>query len=551
MAPETGKMFIGKHLSRDSELNRDRHILALDALSNLVNKFSKKFDFTQLLDTFLLILSGQLTSSNIFAIFYKADGQFDSTIIRGIGKYRNDNTVENLELTEEYLKFFNEHPGVLILDDCDFANNNSNLFYILNKLHVRVISPIVHNDKVYGIVCIGDKFTKKSFTSDDIQLLSTLINTITPLVASSHHFWSMAKLSAWYSDILNNVKQGVLTFDQNNHLKSVNATGFAILQSLNPKVENQLSLYQTSIAKIFPREIYQGWLEKFIRSRISGEYQKFKNMVAGKDDNIRIFNCVISKISDDSGSNKDYIITLDDVTNHKESEQRLFELEKFAEKGQMASSLSHELNNFLGMVLGGVELTQLALEREKTEKIPDLLDKLHSNILQMKRFVAGLMDYASLNTQRQRANINSIISDVLSFVSIQRKFKTIEISTDLHKDLPELDIDSDQIAQLLLNFLNNAADAISEVSGRKGTISIMTYSSPGKGVLQIEDNGSGMDDEVKEKLFRTHFTTKEGGHGYGLVTCQRIIQNHEAVVKVHSEKGKGTRFIIEFPLKSS
>lgn len=551
MSSDTGNIFIGKHLSHDSELNRDRHILALDALSNLVNKFSKKFDFTQLLDTFLLILSGQLTSSNIFAVFYKADGQFDTTIIRGIGKYRNNSFVEDLELTDEYVQFFNEHPGALLLDDCDFANNNTSLFYLLDKLHVRVVSPIVHNEKVYGIICVGDKFTKKSYTSDDIQLLSTLINTITPLVASSHHFWSMAKLSAWHSDVLNNVKQGVLTFDKNNHLKSINTTGFTIMQSLNPKVGNQLSLYGTSIAKVFPQEIYQGWLEKFIRSRMSGEYHKFKNMVAGKEDNIRIFNCVISRISDDTGGNKDYIITLDDVTNHKESEQRLFELQKFAEKGQMVSSLSHELNNFLGMVLGGVELTQLAVEKGKTEKIPDLLDKLHGNILQMKRFVAGLMDYASLNTRREKANLNSIISDVLSFVSVQRKFKTINVNADLSKDLPDLDIDSDQIAQLLLNFLNNGADAISEKPGHKGIIGIRTYIENDKALLLIEDNGIGVDDEVIEKLFRTHFTTKEEGHGYGLVTCQRIIQNHEAVVKVHSEKGKGARFIIEFPLKTS
>ena len=548
MMPETGKMFIGKNLSHDSELNRDRHVLALDALSNLVNKFSRKFDFNQLLDTILLTISGQLTSSNIFAVFYKADGQFDSTVIRGIGKYRNNDSVDSIELTDDYLKFFSEHTGTLLLDECDFANNTTNLFYILDKLSVRVISPIVHNDKVYGIVCVGDKFTKKPYTVDDIQLLSTLINTITPLVASSHHFWSMAKLSAWYSDILNNVKQGVLTFDKNNYLKSINATGFAILQSLNPRVENQLSLYHTSIARIFPHEIYQGWLEKFIRARMSGEYQKFKNMVAGRDDNIRIYNCVISKISDESGGDRDYIITLDDVTNHKESEQRLFELEKFAEKGQMASSLSHELNNFLGMVLGGVELTQLAAEKGNVEKMTNLLDKLHNNVLQMKRFVEGLMDYASLKTSREMASMNSIITDVLSFVSVQRKFKAINILTDLQKDLPPFDIDSDQIAQLLLNFLNNAADSISELPGHKGIISIKTYLEENKAILQVEDNGAGIDPEIKEKLFRAHFTTKKGGHGYGLITCQRIIQNHDAVVNVYSEKGKGARFLIEFPI---
>ena len=213
----------------------------------------------------------------------------------------------------------------------------------------------------------------------------------------------------------------------------------------------------------------------------------------------------------------------------------------------MASSIAHELNNFLGLVLGGVELAERAVQKNDLKRLAGTLEKLKLTVAKMERFTSGLMDYSRLNTSKALRDLNGVITDVLSFVSVQKKFSDITITTQLDKSIPKTDMDDQQIAQLLLNLLNNAADAIKEAHRPTGKILVRTFSANEMLHFSISDNGVGIAPELKEKLFRSHFTTKEKGHGYGLVTVGNIITNHAATVQIDSEVGKGTTFTFQFP----
>ncbi|MEW5995017.1 MAG: ATP-binding protein, partial [Candidatus Zixiibacteriota bacterium] len=241
------------------------------------------------------------------------------------------------------------------------------------------------------------------------------------------------------------------------------------------------------------------------------------------------------------------IVILDDVTEQKTNEQRLFDLARFAERGMMASSISHELNNFLGLILGGIEIAQLAIARGDTEKANASFEKLRTVTNNMKRFTAGLMDYGKLHYRTERASLNTVVSGVLSFVTVQNKFKLINIHTELATDLPDFQMDTDQMAQLLLNLLNNAADAVSEANRDPGEITVKTLRADNFVTLSVADNGVGIEAEIQGKLFKSHLTTKKDGHGYGLVTCAKIIENHQGEVEVHSEVGHGTTITVRFP----
>jgi signal transduction histidine kinase len=242
------------------------------------------------------------------------------------------------------------------------------------------------------------------------------------------------------------------------------------------------------------------------------------------------------------------VLTLDNITAQKENEQRLFNLEKFADKGVMASSIAHELNNFLGLILGGVELTQLALQKGNVDKALASLEKIAANGDRMKRFTQGLTDFTRLDTRKSMADLNDVIADVLSFVRVQKKFQSVRITTDLDAVLPQLEMDTDQIAQLLLNMLNNAADAIREAQRPEGAIHVTTGKTNDAILLTITDNGTGIEPAVREQLFKIHLTTKKDGHGYGLVTCAKIIEQHNAQVQVESKVGQGTIFRFQFPI---
>ncbi len=176
-----------------------------------------------------------------------------------------------------------------------------------------------------------------------------------------------------------------------------------------------------------------------------------------------------------------------------------------------------------------------------------MLEKLKANVSKMERFTHGLMDYTKLNSTKQVSDINTVIADVLSFLTGQKRFTGIAVDSELDASIPPFDLDTDQMSQLLLNLLNYAADAIREAE-RPGQINIKTQCSDGTAVLSVSDNGIGIKPEIKERLFKNHLTTKEKGHGYGLVTCARVLDNHKAEVTIETDLGVGTTFTVVFPL---
>jgi signal transduction histidine kinase len=309
------------------------------------------------------------------------------------------------------------------------------------------------------------------------------------------------------------------------------------------------SLTHVPIDWIFPDDIYRGWSDRLCEADRGKGRERVISLVAFGPSGKRIFSVRVASLEGEPGEDRGFVVSLDDVTAQKETEQRMFDLERLADKGVMASSIAHELNNFLGMLLGGVELAELNLSRGKVDKTEGTIAKLKGHVSKMKRFTAGLMDYGKLNTSKSLGNLNPVISDVLSFISVQRKFSNVKVDTVLADGLPDFNLDSDQMAQLLLNLLNNAADAISEAGSKAGKIRITTSSSEGRILLSVADNGVGIKPQVREHLFRSHLTTKEGGHGYGLVTCARIIDNHNGRVDIVSEVGQGATFCLHFPIQ--
>jgi signal transduction histidine kinase len=527
----------------------DKQVLALNALSKLARQFSNRPDFIQLVDVLLLTLSGQFSVANVFATLHKPDSQSTRTCFFATGKFKNDSVLPSLEITDEVNAYFLDNKLPQPLSALPSGIKGLEDLTHLADAGVIQICPMIHNDRTLGLIGLGAKVTGKPFTQEDLDLFSTIVSTITPFVASSYHFMEMATLSAWYLNILNSVKMGVFVFDGANRLKKVNRAGFNILKTFSPDLDSRLSLYGAPIQDVFLEAVFGDWSRQFIKARQEEHNQVIENMKAGTDKIECIFNVRLSRILTDTESTGDLIVTLDNVTSQKKSEQRLFELQQYAEKGVMASSISHELNNFLALILGGTEMTQLALSKGDTQKADANLEKLKSNVTKMERFTAGLMDYGKLKTAKDKAQLNTIIADILSFVTVQEKFKRVQIAYEFEPNLPEVELDADQIAQLLLNLLNNAADAIVEAQRDTGQIIVRTFAKDACVSLSVSDNGIGIKPEIKEKLFKSRLTTKKKGHGYGLVTCGKIVRNHQAVVAIDSEVNRGTTISISFPLR--
>jgi signal transduction histidine kinase len=163
----------------------------------------------------------------------------------------------------------------------------------------------------------------------------------------------------------------------------------------------------------------------------------------------------------------------------------------------------------------------------------------------------GLMDFSHKEVRKQPTKLNDVIRKTVEFITPQNKYERVEFSLDLAEDMPVINLDPGQVQQVFMNLFSNAADALKSGMAPMPRIIIRSRvkASAGQVELAVEDNGPGLPPEVMARLFEPSFTTKVEGHGFGLSTCYRIIQNHGGKISAQNVPGSGARFTIILPSK--
>jgi signal transduction histidine kinase len=130
-------------------------------------------------------------------------------------------------------------------------------------------------------------------------------------------------------------------------------------------------------------------------------------------------------------------------------------------------------------------------------------------------------------------------------------FSKVKILSRYDNNLPNVWIDVGQIQQVILNLLNNAAEAIIAKSAQGGVVYLTVSYLADKNQLEIKisDTGIGMESQTLSRIFESHYTTKPEGHGFGLFTCQKIVKNHSGHIKVESQPGQGSTFAVLLPVQ--
>ncbi len=237
----------------------------------------------------------------------------------------------------------------------------------------------------------------------------------------------------------------------------------------------------------------------------------------------------------------------------KDLQDETLQLERLATKGQMSAEIGHELNNFLGVVSGNLSLMQHHLSQKNYNELDKYLNAVTDNLDKIKKFTDGLVDFTRLKSRFESCDINELVGDVVESLRAQKQFADVNVNFKPWPDGILTRADVGQLQQLLYNLLNNAADAVNEISdGRDKEVNILLYFNQDdlKYSLIVEDNGVGFDPDYTEKAFKKRFTTKAKGHGFGLLVCRRIVTNHSGDLNYESERGNGSKIIIDFPLMS-
>ena len=233
----------------------------------------------------------------------------------------------------------------------------------------------------------------------------------------------------------------------------------------------------------------------------------------------------------------------------QDTQVRLLQSEKMASLGSLAAGVAHEINNPLGGILIYASLLMEDFEASKDPRVEDL-KRIVDEATRCKEIVKSLLEFGRQTESRfEPMDINKAINDGLFFLENQVLFHDIRIIKRLDSSLPFVEGDSNQIKQVFMNMMVNAAEAMSEGGG---SLTIATGVDPEGATLFVsfQDSGMGISPEVQSKIFDPFFTTKAVGKGtgLGLSTSYGIIQSHHGNIEVESEPDKGTVFTIYLPI---
>jgi len=223
---------------------------------------------------------------------------------------------------------------------------------------------------------------------------------------------------------------------------------------------------------------------------------------------------------------------------------QLFRSEKLASLGKLAAGVAHEINNPLTGILTNSSL--LLEDFPANDPHREDCEIIVKETIRCREIVKRLLDFAKqTKPQKKLTNVNALIENISLLVRNQASFRNINIEKILAPNLPEVWADTDQIQQVFINIILNAAEAMT----KGGTLTIESaLSHEGDSLLvSFADTGPGISESDRERIFDPFFTTKEYGTGLGLSISYGIIEQHGGTINVESCLGKGSKFIIKLP----
>jgi signal transduction histidine kinase len=244
-----------------------------------------------------------------------------------------------------------------------------------------------------------------------------------------------------------------------------------------------------------------------------------------------------------------------DLREIKRLEKELVDSERLAAIGQTVAGMAHCIKNILHGFKGGSYLMDVGIEKDNRDKLTKGWQMIQRNIKRTSDLVLDLLSYSKQREPEfEKCNPNEIAAEVCDLVSAQAHDYDIEIIRDFSEDIALVIMDPKTIFRSLLNLVSNAIDAciFDENVQKKHKVRISTILENNAYIcFKVKDNGAGMSQEVKDKIFTSFFSTKGAkGTGLGLLVTSKLIEEHRGTIELVSTEGEGTVFSIRLPFET-
>ncbi|MFI5303930.1 MAG: ATP-binding protein [Nitrospiria bacterium] len=340
---------------------------------------------------------------------------------------------------------------------------------------------------------------------------------------------------AYIEAILENIGTGVISINQEG-----------VVKTFNQSAERILNLKATDVIGKTYREgfkpLHLNSLVKSFEKKIEKEKINLEEEVQIKiDQKLVTLKMILTSLYKDDGDFLGVVIVFDDLS-------ALLKAQKMAAWQEVARRLAHEIKN----PLTPIQLASQRLRKKFTEHAPDfntvfeestkiIMEEVNS----MKSMVDEFSQFARMPiSQPQPLQIHRLIRDIITLY--HNAHKDIQFETSFDETLVSIYADAEQLKRVFINLFENALEAMNQT----GTIRVKTRQAQDRNmaIIEISDEGVGIQPEDVEKLFLPYFSKKKSGTGLGLAIVHRIITDHHGTIRIENNQPKGTRVIIELPI---
>jgi len=356
------------------------------------------------------------------------------------------------------------------------------------------------------------------------------------------------QIQEFYANVIDCVGDGVIVLDPNGSITF-----------MNPAAEELTGVSRRLAQGMGFATVFKGealLLEMVSKTAGSGmTISDHENIVICKGAHPTPVSATTSPLMLANGERIGTILLLRDLTNIRELEEAVRTADRLSSLGTLAAGLAHEIKNPLGGIKGAAQLLEKELPPDS-----ELLDYTRIMIKETQRVNRIVEELLALTTPRKlhltKVNLHQILGDILLLQKNSLVREEVSFVQHFDPSIPTILADDEQLTQLFLNLTKNAVEAVGENGQIRITSRIMSdYTLTKKGerrqrmvAVEICDDGQGMSKEQLDQLFTPFFTTKSKGTGLGLAICHKIVTEHRGMIRVVSEKGKGTTFTVMLPL---
>lgn len=380
------------------------------------------------------------------------------------------------------------------------------------------------------------------WSNGEVVGVQAIARDLRPRLEAEHR---IRELQALNEQVIRNAPVGIATFDKNGLFTSVNPAYLHIMGFGSADEVLHQSFFDFLTVKKFGHDRD---FRRVLRGETVEDTYEFRSVVSGKDVCVKAFG---SPLLDEHGEIQGVLLILADFSRQKELEKQLIQSEKLSSIGQLVSGVAHELNNPLTAIMGYSQL--LSISKDLSEKAVDMAQKVQVSAERCKKIVDNLLGFARRKPpEKSEVDINKLLDRTIELREYDLRVNNIEVKRKYQTNLHPTTGDPDQLQQVFLNLLNNAFDAMRKANGQ-GVLEVRTHESDDDFInIEFIDNGPGVEDSVRDKIFAPFFTTKPlgMGTGLGLSLSYGIMQAHGGSIGLDASYQEGAKFVVGIPVES-